>query len=283
MNAQQNSSLRKAYLILHALVFCSPVAFAHDPHTFAPASTDTNGFLIHEVKSPYQSGTARIRVLMPTDAGPGNRYPVIYVLPVEPLGENRFGDGLLEIKKHHLQSKHRAIFVAPDFSQLPWYADHPTDSKIRQESYLLDCVIPFVDRTYPVQGGAAGRLLLGFSKSGWGAWSLLLRNPDKFSKAVAWDAPLMMNQVGEYGSTSVFGTQENFEKYQITRLVRASDLGESKRLILTGFGGFRQDHQQMHSLLDELKVSHEFRDETERKHDWHSGWVPEAVGLLMAK
>ena len=240
---------------------------------------------MHEIKSPYQSGTTRIRVLLPADAAPGNRYPVVYVLPVEPLGEDRFGDGLLEIKKHHLHGKHRAIFVAPDFAQLPWYADHPTDSKIRQESYLLDCVIPFVDRTYPVQGSATGRLLLGFSKSGWGAWSLLLRHPDKFDKAVAWDAPLMMDQVGKFGSTSVFGTQANFEKYQITRLVRErhSDLGESKRLILTGFGGFRQDHQQMHALLDELSISHEFRDGPERKHDWHSGWVPEAVDLMMAK
>jgi hypothetical protein len=28
-------------------------------------------------------------------------------------------------------------------------------------------------------------------------------------------------------------------------------------------------------------VSHEYRDGPARKHDWHSGWVAEAVGLLL--
>jgi hypothetical protein len=45
----------------------------------------------------------------------------------------------------------------------------------------------------------------------------------------------------------------------------------------------RQDHQQAHALLDKLKVAHEYRDEPDRKHDWHSGWVKEAAELLVAK
>ena len=67
----------------------------------------------------------------------------------------------------------------------------------------------------PVQTVPAGRLLLGFSKSGWGAFSLLLRHPDVFGRAAAWDAPLMMNKPGPYGSGDIFGTPENFARYQI--------------------------------------------------------------------
>ena len=37
----------------------------------------------------------------------------------------------------------------------------------------------------------------------------------------------------------------------------------------------------MHALLDELKIPHEYRDGPLRKHDWHSGWVSEAVELLL--
>ena len=119
-----------------------------------------------------------------------------------------------------------AIFVAPTFSHLPWYADHPTERDIRQETYFLNVVVPLIERRYPARAERAGRLLLGFSKSGWGAWSLLLRHSDLFGKAAAWDAPLMMDQPGRYGSGAVFGTQSNFHKYQITKLLehRAGEL-----------------------------------------------------------
>jgi enterochelin esterase-like enzyme len=79
-----------------------------------------------------------------------------------------------------------------------------------------------VERTYPARAAAGGRLLLGFSKSGWGAWTLLLRHPERFAKAAAWDAPLMLDAPGKYGSGPIFGTPENFERYRLTRLVEAS-------------------------------------------------------------
>src|SRR5262245_35211441 len=183
------------------------------------AKKDEGGFLVHEVRSPYQAGTTQIRVLVPDRLEKEKRYPVVFVLPVEAGSESRFGDGLKEVHKRDLHNKHKAIFVAPTFSHLPWYADHPTKAEVRQESYLLKVVVPFVEKSYPVRAEAGGRLLLGFSKSGWGAYSLLLRHPDIFGKAAAWDAPLLMDQPGPYDSGDIFGTQENFEGYRITRLL----------------------------------------------------------------
>jgi len=55
------------------------------------------------------------------------------VLPVEPGDESRWSGGLGEAMKHDLHNKHRVIFVASTFSQLPWYADHPTNREVRQE------------------------------------------------------------------------------------------------------------------------------------------------------
>ena len=251
--------------------------------TISAAQKDDNGFLVHEVESEFQSGKTLIRVLLPDQLEKDRRYPVIYVLPVEAGTENRYGDGLLEVKKLDLHNKHGVIFVAPTFSHLPWYADHPTDKTIRQESYFVNVVVPFVEKTYPVQANADGRLLLGFSKSGWGAWSLLLRHPDLFGRAAAWDAPMMMERIGKYGNAPIFGDQGNFEAYRISSLLRekGKDLGDDKRLILTGYGNFRSEHEGVHALLDELKIPHEYRDGPQRKHDWHSGWVEEAVELLV--
>jgi hypothetical protein len=204
-------------------------------------------------------------------------------LPVEAGTEHRYGDGLLEVLRHDLHNKFRAIFVAPTFSHLPWYADHPTAPEIRQETYFLKVVVPFVEGRYPARPEPDGRLLLGFSKSGWGAYSLLLRHPDRFGKAAAWDAPLMLDRPGRYGSGDVFGTPENFEGYRLTGLLkrRAAGLGEDARLIHSGYGNFRDEHEAFEVLLEELKVPHRYVDGPRREHRWESGWVPEAVGKLM--
>ncbi len=246
---------------------------------------EQDGVLLHDVTSPYQKGRTEVRVLFPDQVGKDERFPTVYVLPVEAGRESRYGDGLKEIRTRNLHNTLRAVFVAPTFSQLPWYADHPTDLRIRQESYLLKVVIPMVEDTYRVRPDRSSRFVLGFSKSGWGAWSLLLRNPETFERAVAWDAPLMMTAPGKYGSGPIFGDQTNFDGYCLQTLVkrRVDMLKTRERLILTGYGNFRSEHVAMHALLEELRIPHTDRDGPQRKHDWHSGWVEEAVTLLLAK
>jgi len=156
---------------------------------------------------------------------------------------------------------------------------------IRQESHLLRAVLPFVDRNYPTTGRSDDRLLLGFSKSGWGAFSLVLRHPDQFGKAAAWDAPLMMETSGQYGSGPIFGTQENFELYRISTLLRsrAADLQGRPRLFHLGYGNFRDHHSRLEILLSELNVPHRCKDGPLRTHHWSSGWVPEAVQWLSSQ
>lgn len=261
-------------------------ASAQEPREHATsvseAKADDNGVLVHAVESDYQDRPTTIRVLLPGKLEEGRRYPVLYVLPVEAGDGNRYGDGLLEVKKLGLHDRYGLIVVQPTFARLPWYADHPTDLKVRQESYFLKMVLPFVEQKYPVPAKPEGRLLLGFSKSGWGAFSLLLRHPDLFGKAAAWDAPLAMDRPGRYGSGDVFGGGDDFQKYRVTKLLEeaAGTLGEGRRLGLFGYANFRDDHQTVHDLMERLKIAHEYRDGPRREHRWGSGWVGEAVEFL---
>lgn len=276
-----------ALSVVALLLLTSPADQGGDHYsnvTVSEAKRDDNGFLIYEVQSPYQVGKTEIRVLLPDKVKKDKQYPVVYVLPVQADLATLYGDGLLEVKKNDLQNKHQAVFVAPTFSDLPWYADHPTKLDVSEETYFVDVVVPFVEKTYPVVREASGRLLLGFSKSGWGAFSLLLRRPDLFGKAAAWDAPLMMDRPDRYGKDDIFGNQENFEKYQISKLLekKAQRFQKDKRLALLGHGVFHTDHEKIHALMDELKIDHDYHpDGPEMKHVWYSGWVMEAVELLM--
>ncbi|MCA9269370.1 MAG: hypothetical protein KDA41_12905, partial [Planctomycetales bacterium] len=129
-----------------------------------------------------------------------------------------------------------------------------------------------------------GRLLVGFSKSGWGAWSLLLRHPDTFQAAAAWDAPLMQSDTRQFGMGPIFGDEENFAAYEISRLLpeRRAELASETRLALTGYGNFRAHHEKTHALLTRLEIAHHYRDGPQRRHHWESGWLPEAVALLLS-
>lgn len=243
------------------------------------------GESVYRVTSPWQREETVIRVLLPDGITPEEQLPVLFVLPVEGGEGTRWGDGLQTIRRHGLHQRHRLICVMPTFSDLPWYADHPTQRNLRQESHLLNGVVPWVDELFPTRRSRGGRLLVGFSKSGWGAVSLLLRHPDTFDRAAAWDAPLMMDAPGRYGSGPIFGTEANFEKYQVSRLLsERRDLlcRETRpRLIHLGFGNFRSEHRRFETLLNEQQIPHVYHDGPERRHHWSSGWLPEAVDLLM--
>ena len=249
------------------------------------AASNDQGVRVHVVESNLQSAPTKIRVLTPRRMPPGKRFPVLYLLPVEAAEECRYGDGLAEAQRLDLANKYGVICVAPTFSQLPWYADHPTDAKLRQESYLLEVVLPAIDRSYPTIEEPAGRLLVGFSKSGWGAFSLLLRHPDRFGRAAAWDTPWTMEWPTKYGSQEIFGTAENFEKYRIFGLLeqRAAVLKETQRLVLAGQGNFRADTEAAHRKLTELGIPHKYLNGPVRKHDWHSGWLADVCAEIFAR
>lgn len=242
-----------------------------------------NGEIVHRVTCPWQGGETSIRVLQPENLRDGEVLRVIYVLPVESGDGTRWGDGLQEIRKLGLHERHRLICVVPTFEKLPWYADHPTDTTIAQETYFLKAVVPAIDRLYPTSGKPDGRLLLGFSKSGWGAVTLLLRNPDVFGKAAAWDAPLMMETSGRYGSGPIFGTQENFRNYEASVLLRefGAKLSGPPRIFHLGYDNFRDHHVRFEALLNELNIPHVHQDGPQRKHHWNSGWIADALGWLV--
>lgn len=245
----------------------------------SPAKEE-NGVLVHTVRSEFQGGPTKVKVLLPKGyIASSDPKKTLYVLPVEAGDGTRWGDPVRELIKNDIATRFDLVCVVPTFSHLPWYADHPSDKGIRQESYFLKIVVPLVESNYRVLKERDARLLAGFSKSGWGAFSLLLRNPGMFGKAAAFDAPLMMKSPSRYGMQTVFATQENFEPYQISKLLEKwrSQLGKQPRLVLLGFGNFQSHLAQCHELMGRLGIPHHYQNETRMAHHWDSGWLPQAV------
>ena len=232
-------------------------------------------------RSRYQPGDNFLRVLTPDKKpDPTQKLRILLVLPVEAGLGDQFGDGLATVKRLDLHNKYNLIVVEPTFSALPWYCNHPNDADLQQESYIAKAVVPAVDELFP---GAKHRLLLGFSKSGFGAVSLAVRYMEIFDAAAAWDAPLLKDKPDNYGMGPIFGSQQNFDLYNLARQFREKSryLRKDKRLVLTGYDHFREHMQRAHNLLDQLEIPHIYADGPQRRHHWDSGWVPEAVEQLV--
>lgn len=249
-----------------------------DYHVSGPEA-EADGLAVYRVTSPYQQGETLVRVLAPARLEPPERRRVLFVLPVEAGTGTRWGDPVRAARAAGVAERHGFVALLPTFSHLPWYCDHPSDPCRRQESYVLKVLVPLAERLAPHQ--ASRRALVGYSKSGWGAFSLLLRNPATFAAAAAWDAPLMMARP-MFGIDEIAGTQENFERLRLARLLRehADAVRGGKRLVLLGFDTFRGDTQQAHALMTQLGIPHEFANGPRRKHHWESGWLEEAVKAL---
>jgi hypothetical protein len=162
-----------------------------------------------------------------------------------------------------------------------WYADHPERPRMLYDRYLPEVVVPWIDKTYPTDARADGRILVGFSKSGVGAVSELLRHPEVFGRAGSWDGPLMEGHTRpEY-----YGPQEYFmQNYHIPGLLakQAGLLrGKPARIAITGFGF--GGTPPAHKLMDDLGIPHYYDDSIRPAHEWSSGWLGPLVSVLMAQ
>jgi enterochelin esterase-like enzyme len=254
---------------------------------FSPAYRDANGFETYQVRSDFERTVTKIRVLLPTGFDATKSYPVVYALPVLAGEANNYGDGLVTIRNLGLQTTKEAIFVGPTFSDKPWYADNATNPQVWQETYFRSVVVPFIDHRYSTLATAEGRLLLGFSKSGVGAFTMLLRHPDEFGRAFAFDSPLNLSSPNFDQYNQILGTTQNYENYRVTTLLqqRADLLKLSPpRLFMTGYYfSFTFDMEsQIHRLLEGLQIPHYYDPGYYRPHNWNSGWVAQAVDQLLA-
>lgn len=134
------------------------------------------------------------------------------------------------------------------------------------------------------KGEMPQRLLIGFSKSGNGALLLILRHPTVFSGAAIWDAPAQLNELSAYGALRLnFGNQENFDHYNIPSLLSSS--GEAfrhqNRLWISGDQAiFTADMTRLHNELTATSILHTWAQGATREHNWHSGWLNNAlIGL----
>lgn len=249
----------------------------------------------HELPTIHLGASARLTVRLPSGfrASDDTRYPVLYLLPVS----TRRDEPAIALRAlGECAAAERFIVVMPWFDTTPWHANHQGDPQRQHERHLLEVVIPFVDRTYSTIATAAGRSLLGFSKSGWGAFSLILRHPEIFGFAASWDAPLGLRDAdyGIWGTAAQFGSLECFHEFHPWILMerRSGCFRDAPpRLVLAGsalfgpepHGRYASDPhtEATHARMKALHIPHRYLPNSNFSHTWSGGWLPTIMEALL--
>lgn len=269
-----------------------------DIQVTGPRTETSAGERIYQVNSQMLAGPQELKILLPDVTEPGERFRVLYILPVEPASAGVFGCGLEVLRKLDAHNRYRLILVGISLPVEPWYADHATDPLMRQASYLKEAVIPLVERTCPTTGTREGRLLFGFSKSGWGALTLLLRDPDFYGYAASWDAPLMLTEAhfGVWNTEKTFGTRKHMAGSLPCTLLRdrAAYFQGRARLVVAGerlFGSSSDPRfpcacpshtGAFHELATSLGVRHLYAPDVPADHTWNPVWVEPVLERLLS-
>lgn len=246
---------------------------------------ETQGVQSWSITSPYQEGTNKVEVLLPSDFDPSQHYPVVYCLPVNAGTKGDWGHPLKEAKRNHLADMYQAIFVCPSFALLPWYGNNPENPRIRENDHILKAVIPFVESHYPVKKNH--NYLIGFSKSAIGALSLFFRQEHPFAKVAVfenWYGNPSKKQWEKWGFKTCYGTRANLTLYNpqdvVAKYAKQFSGGPVRVTVLGGGPGRRIGVEKLMKQLRKAGIPHFEIWERGMGHRWTSGWLPLAVSSL---
>lgn len=228
-------------------------------------------------EQPFESLNSRLmkrtmpyRVVLPSGytADEDKRYPVIYLL------HGLFGHFNNWTDKTAIEEFAKAysfIIVTPEGGD-GWYTDSASAASDKYESYIVQELIPEIDKKFRTVAQRKGRMIAGLSMGGYGALKFGLKYPDKFilvgSFSGALDAPLrgQDNKALRPSIVNVFGPDGNRTRNEndIFRMVR--EMPPAKVIMLPfiyldcGTDDFLfQTNRDFVVLLLEKKIAHEFR------------------------
>jgi 20S proteasome alpha/beta subunit len=227
-----------------------------------------------------------VRVLAPSHPSTNYEHNFLFALPVEAgLAQSTYGSGLDELQKLDVQDQYNTTIIEPIFPIDSWYANNPTDTTINFETFTAVLLPAWVDSNFATSGTEKD-LLIGFSKSGYGALDLLFKHSSVFDGIAAFDFPADTAAYDDFGSSSSgdYGTDANFQNnYRMTGTFidnwKAPFTTEDHILISEG-PVFQTGVADFNALLTSHGVENTLLTQTFDAHTWSSGWLPDAVAGL---
>ena len=273
-------------LVLVAVVFSAAIAggstlpgrpLAQRVLTQTPANPRVQTI---QFESKLVGKTLPYNVLLPANyiqpAARAKHYPVIYLLHGF---SGHYTNWLEKTKLVDYAAGYDFIIVMPEGND-GWYTDSATVPTDKYESYILQELIPDVEKRFRAGSDAESRAIAGLSMGGYGAIKFGLKHPELFALAASLSGAFSAAtwELKDFGAISnslrqAFGpanseTRAANDVPKLTREAKAKnttlpflyvDCGTEDHL----FG----DNREFVSLLVELEIPHEYR-QLPGSHSW---------------
>lgn len=224
------------------------------------------------------------RVVLPVDyksANDNTVYPVVYLLHGLTGHFNNWTDSS---KLADYSAKYNYIIVTPEGNN-GWYTDSATVPNDRYESYIVQELIPEIDKRFRAKADRNRRAIAGLSMGGYGSIKFGLKNSEMFALvgsfsgalgAASFTDKILGNswKVLTDSIMSVYGAEDSPTRKQndIYKLVREMPAEKIKALPFIYLDCGTEDfligsNREFANLLLEKKVRHEFR-QLPGAHDW---------------
>lgn len=250
------------------------------------------------IESKILGEEVRYTVYLPFDYDTSERYyPVVYLL--HGFGDNdmgwiQFGEANILCDKAIAESEiPPMILVMPD-ARRSWYINNYNGS-VKYEDFFIQEFIPFIETEYRIRNEKRYRGVAGLSMGGYGALIYSLKYPDMFAACAAFSAGISTREriiemeleqwnivYGPVYGENLAGNErltEHLLNNDVLEIVKNIDTGKMNfpRLYIDcGDDDFLiEGNMQLHSLLLEKEIDHEFRvrDGRHQWSYWRSGLI----------
>ena len=248
---------------------------------FTQAKVDTIS-----VYSPSMKKSLKAAITFPSSYQKGqSRYPVVYLLHG---GSGAYSDWHQKVTEkgivNQMAEEHQVLIITPGVGPASYYYDSPLLDSVRYETYMIQELIPFIDKNYRTLAQKESRAITGLSMGGHGAITLATKHPSLFTAAGSMSGVMNIDtdlwKVGEdfrnlrkKGQIEMLGEINYkaplFNPYTAVGLVDQLKNQEISLIIDCGVDDFLiETNRQMHSLLMEKKIDHEYI-ERPGAHTWN--------------
>lgn len=202
-------------------------------------------------------------VITPENYNKKNKnFPVVYLLHGY---SGNYSTWLKSFKEVAQQvDKYDFIVVAVDGNYSSWYFDSPIDPTFKYETYIIDELVPFIDKKYKTIVGLQGRAISGLSMGGHGALYLSFKHQEVFGAAGSmsggvdfrpfpenWDIKKRLGSITEF--------PENWEKNTVTNMLELVKNNHLKLIIDCGVDDLFIDvNRGLHQKMLALKINHDY-------------------------
>lgn len=129
--------------------------------------------------------------------------------------------------------------------------------------------------------GLARFVLVGFSKSGLGAWNLAQELPTPPLATIIFDAPMARRQLPPWQTAAFYRDDREWLVDLPLAQVAAGRWPPGRLLLCTG-ANFHDEMLACSTALRAAGAAHGLLPAPARVHHWDSGWLPEALARLAA-